>query len=133
MLRQRQIGNWWGAVKITYTYTAIYVNACTFLLTAMVFYRTTLSDWMISKLGWQIGIIPFMAIIVAAIVVFSVLIEYRMSMPSVYRFDQDQRFIHSKIYRETIEGIRDEVKEVHREIRRSNRRPYRTPNRRVII
>ncbi len=117
LTRQRQLpglANNWGAIKITWTHLAIYVNAATFLMMTATFYRTTASVWIAAKFNdWTPGYPLFLLAIMTLLGLIALFWEFKFSLPSVFRFQQDQLYEHSEIFRADIKQIlsdNDELK-----------------------
>jgi len=94
--KQHQLNPLIGAVKITYTNTAPYINIYTALSVSAIFWYT--SGWKLSVkyLGLSITYPGFMAICLLFGIIFS-LIVYKFEMPSSMRFLFDQWFKHSTL------------------------------------
>jgi len=93
----------WGKAKITWTHLAIYVNAGTFLMMTSTWYKVAGVEIMDRYLGFHFAYWEFMAIVTVAIVLAALLWEWRVSMPSVFRAQQDLLYTNSKIFRGDIQ------------------------------
>jgi len=109
LTKQRQLPglvSHWGAGKVTWTHMAIYVNASTFLMMTATFYHTTAAHWFATKFNdWTPGYPLFLFVILVAIGMIAIFWEFKFSMPSVFRFQQDQLYEHSKVFKGDIKQI----------------------------
>lgn len=119
-IKQRQLPGFlghWGAAKITWTHMAIYVNAGTFLMMTATFYHTTAQHWFFRKLdGWTPGYPLFLFAILCVIGLVALFWEFRFSIPSVFRFQQDQLYEHSKVFKGDIKQIIKNTKELREDL-----------------
>lgn len=93
----------WGKAKITWTHLAIYVNAGTFLMMTSTWYKVAGVEIMDRYLGFHFAYWEFMTIVAVAIVLAALVWEWRVSMPSVFRAQQDLLYTNSKIFRGDIQ------------------------------
>lgn len=95
-----------GAIKITWTHTAVYVNLITFFLTTAIFWHTTGSHWMQNEFGWHLPYYAFLLIVVGIIATFSLIFVYRFDVPSTLGWYYDQLCKHSYVYKDDIAEIK---------------------------
>ena len=93
----------WGKAKITWTHLAIYVNAGTFLMMTSTWYKVAGVEMMDRYLGFHFAYWEFTTIVAVAIVLAALFWEWRVSMPSVFRAQQDLLYTNSKIFRGDIQ------------------------------
>jgi len=117
LIKQKQLPGLaarWGAGKVTWTHLAIYVNAGTFLMMTATFYRTTAQHWFFAKFdGWTPGYPLFLFVILFVLGLIALFWEFKFSLPSVFRFQQDQLYEHSEVFKGDIKKIltdNDELK-----------------------
>lgn len=112
--KQYNIGASWGAMKITWTHLAVYVNAFSALLVAMTFHHTTLVDWVDIPL-------PIFLLAIGIVIVIAGIFEYKLSLPSVFQFHMDQQLKHSVIFSSFIKETKDNQKEIIKELKKLKR------------
>jgi len=93
----------WGRAKVTWTHLAIYINGATFLMMTSTWYKVAGVEVMDRYLGFHFAYWEFMTIVAVAIVLGAVFWEWRISMPSVFRAQQDLLYTSSKIFRGDIQ------------------------------
>jgi len=95
----------WGRAKITWTHIAVYVNAGTFVMTTSVWYKVSGVDIMDRYLGFTMPYYVFLLVILTVIGLFAILFEWRVSMPSTYRAQQDLLYTSSEVFRGDIQKV----------------------------
>lgn len=109
-----------GAIKITWTHTAVYVNLITFLLTTAIFWHTTGSVWMYHYFGWSVSYYLFLLILTAGVLIFSGLFVYKYDVPSTLGWYYDQLCTHSTIYKRDIKEIEEDLEDIKQLIKEIN-------------
>lgn len=95
LFKQQYTGPLIGHLKLTYTYTAPYMNGMTWLMTTAILYRTTLQHHFYAKLGWAPGYLLFLLVLLCGYLVFGYFVR-RFEMPSTMGVNMDQQLGFSK-------------------------------------
>lgn len=93
----------WGKAKITWTHIAIYINAGTFFMMTSTWYKVAGPEIMDRYLGFHFAYWEFLTIVITFIILMAIFFEWRVSMPSVFRAQQDLLYTNSKIFRGDIQ------------------------------
>lgn len=95
ILKQQYISPVIGHAKLSATYTAMYLNFLTNMYAAMVLYTTTIDKHMYAKLGWSIGILPFMGCLILSYILLALLVR-KFEMASTMGVNMDQQLGFSR-------------------------------------
>ena len=110
--RQYNIGNWWGGFKNVASSATIYITALNLILLAVTAYGTTIAPWMWRK-GISMPFVVFLGIILLGILlVFA--FEYKLSIPSIYSFWNEQWWRHDNPMRRKIEDMDKRMKKMEK-------------------
>jgi hypothetical protein len=103
IFKQYDIGSWWGAAKATFSNAAVYMSIFNTAMIIPMAYVTWIAPWLqpqgIAVPFWVFGSI----ILVGAVIVM--VLEYKLSTPSIYAFSNEQFWKHSNPMRDKIENI----------------------------
>lgn len=108
LLKQKRVSKpWYGALKTTYQQCLPYITLLNFCLISVTAYNTTVRDWFETK---GIGIeFWHMALALLAGIGLLFFIEYKFSIPSIFKFNWDQGFTHSTLLPSKLKDIEDKI------------------------
>ena len=103
LLKQYDIGTWWGALKSTYSNAAVYLSLFNTAMIVPMAYVTWISPWL-QGVGLNL---PF-GLFLGAILIFALLtllFEYKLSTPSGFSFWSEQFWKHNNPIRSEFEKV----------------------------
>lgn len=110
IFRQHNIGNWWGAFKNVAAGATMYITIINLLLLTVTAYGTTIAPWMQGK-GLNIPFVAFLGIMfLGVMLVFA--FEYKVSMPSLFSFWNDQWWKHDNPIRRRMDKMDKRLKKI---------------------
>ena len=122
VLRQHNIGAWWGGFKSVASNVMSYVILLNLILVAPIAHSTTVDPWL-SQRGIQMPLFVFMGLIMLGIVLIFIL-EYKVSIPSVFHFTNVQWWQHKNpmrkemlVQKKQLKGLGKDVGELKSMIR----------------
>ncbi len=114
ILKQRNIGRWWGGLKYVAQHLTTYVTAINLALISVTAYYTTLAPWF-HEHGWYIRFWHFELLLVISLAsVF--LLEYKIGLPSYFDFFNEQFYQHNNPLRQDMANLSQQVKELKEEL-----------------
>lgn len=109
IFKQYDIGQWWGAAKSTFANASIYMAIFNTAMIVPMAYVTWISPWLqlqgMSMPFWVFGGI----ILVGATV--AMLFEYKLSLPSIISFGNEQNWKHDNPIRAKLNNIEKRMSE----------------------
>jgi hypothetical protein len=112
MIKQINIGNWWGALMTLAGRLNIYISMINMVLISFFAYPSV-SSFIVNNTGISI---PFWAFILIIIITpFVVMVfEYKFGLPSFIAFNNEQAWRHDNPRRKDIESMQRDITEIKR-------------------
>jgi hypothetical protein len=112
MIKQINIGNWWGALMTLAGRLNIYISMINMVLISFFAYPSV-SSFIVNNTGISI---PFWAFILIIIITpFVVMVfEYKFGLPSFIAFNNEQAWRHDNPIRKDIESMQRDITEIKR-------------------
>lgn len=110
-MKQKNVGGWYGMLKILAMQMSIYVSIATVVMMAATFHHTTLIQWLEDWGLPQIPVWLFFVILLAGGLLF-LFIEYKFFLSSFYTAWNDQWWEHDNPMKTEIEQIKDNQKKI---------------------
>ena len=119
LLRQKNIGDWWGGIKFVSSQVSLYVTVLNLVLLTITAYYTSISPW----LHGRAIAIPFWVFILSIVALLAVVmvIEYKMSLPSFFSFWNSQFYQHGNELRTDIEALQKGINRINK-----RNKPYKS-------
>jgi hypothetical protein len=110
IIKQTNIGNWWGALMTLAGRLNIYVGLINLVLISFFAYPTV-SGFIVNYTGISI---PFWIFILAIIIIPFIImgLEYKFSLPSYIAFNNQQAYAHDNPIRRDIEDMQKDITEI---------------------
>ena len=103
LTKQYHISGWVGALKDLFTRVVFYVTALNFVLLAATAYHTTLRETIQSQLPWLT--FPVFLGVLVVLVLISMVIEYKIVLPSTIAYLNEQGYKHQNPIRAQLDRI----------------------------
>jgi hypothetical protein len=114
LIQQRKTGYWIGGAKDLLTRVFFYVTALNFILLAATAYNTTLREPLHEWFPWLT--FPLFLAILAIVLAFSMVLEYKLVLPSTIAYLNQQGYKHQNPIREQLDRIENELRNLRNDI-----------------
>ncbi len=110
MIKQTNIGNWWGAIMTLAGRLNIYVSMMNLILIAFFAYPSV-TGFIVNYTGIVIPFWLFILVIILSPFIIMIL-EYKFSLPSYIAFNNQQAYAHDNPIRKDIEDMQEDITEI---------------------
>lgn len=115
-VKAKGVLRWWGRFRFMFGHAVFYVAAVNMALLGATAYNTTVRDWAIEYLGWNLTFGMFVLIMVA-IVTVGFLVEYIISVPALIAESNFQMYEHQSPIKRDFEEVKAKQEELEANLR----------------
>ncbi len=114
LTRQYNVGGFVGGIKDILTRVILYVSFINFLLLAVTAYHTTLESTLRTWMSWMT--LPIFVGILTVLVLISMVIEYKIVLPSTIAYLNLQGYKHQNPIREQLDRVERTLADIQEKI-----------------
>lgn len=115
-VKAKGVLRWWGRFRFMFGHAVFYVSAVNMALLAATAYNTTVRDWVLEYIGWNMSFGMFVVIMVA-IVGVGFLIEYMISVPALIAESNFQMYEHQSPIKRDFDEVKAKQAELETNLR----------------
>ena len=103
----------WGTVKVLLGQVVFYATMVNMLMIAATAYNTTIREWTIIYLGFELNFLAFLGII-GLVLLLALVFEYKVTLPGFFGFTNQQQYKHDNPIRRDLEEIKERLIEIEK-------------------